>query len=158
MVTFWNGFWMGPPKTEDSVQIPFWLTNPSNFPPNWFCLVRSDSWMVAIFTFSRLQWGFNKTVHRPTPTTTRGIQQTLGCQLEVDQGDGTQRKRAIWCFRDLSPPRLGNLVHTFDFLYKRTHLRRWNAHKNMKFSKFLMHLSYPNFKHFQDLPILQLLA
>ena len=27
-----------------------------------------------------------------------------------------------------TPPLLGNLVHTFDFLYKRTHSRRQNAH------------------------------
>ena len=43
-------------------------------------------------------------------------------------------------------PTLGNLVHTYiDFLYKRTYSRRWNAHKNMTFSTFLMHFEQ-NFK------------
>ena len=36
-------------------------------------------------------------------------------------------------------PLLGNVVHTFDFLYKHTHSRKWNAHKNVTFSKLLMH-------------------
>ena len=34
------------------------------------------------------------------------------------------------------PPLLGNLVHTFDFLYERTHSRRRNAHKNVTFQDF----------------------
>ena len=37
------------------------------------------------------------------------------------------------------PPLLGKLVHTFVFLYERTHSRRRNAYKNVTFSKFLMH-------------------
>ena len=46
---------------------------------------------------------------------------------------------------------LGNLVHTFDFPYERTHSRRRNAHKNVTFSKFPMHLQLfrrPKFQRF----------
>ena len=41
---------------------------------------------------------------------------------------------------------LGQLVHTFDFLYEHTHSRRRNAHKNVTFSNFLM-----NFQPFKRL-------
>ena len=42
-------------------------------------------------------------------------------------------------------PLLANLVNTSGFLHKRTHCRRWNAHRNVTFSKFLMH-----FHHLRD--------
>ena len=39
----------------------------------------------------------------------------------------------------LETPLLGNSVRTFDFLYEHTHSRRRKAHKNVTFSKFLLH-------------------
>ena len=38
-----------------------------------------------------------------------------------------------------APSRLGNSVHTYYFLCQRTHSRRRNVHKKLRFSKFVMH-------------------
>ena len=56
----------------------------------------------------------------------------LGHQIILKQGPRRGRPGG-----GLSPPLLGHLVQTFDFLYERTHSRRHNAHKNVTFKKIL---------------------
>ena len=65
--------------------------------------------------------------------------QTFYCWQRV-QRKGFNRGRAGEGAGGLLSPHLGNSVHTFDFLYERTHPRRRNAHKNVTLSKFLMHI------------------
>ena len=47
------------------------------------------------------------------------------------QGPCREESGGTW-----APPLLGNLVHTFDFPYERTHSRRRNAHKNVTLSPY----------------------
>ena len=61
----------------------------------------------------------------------------LGHQIILKQGPRRGRPGG-----GLSPPLLGHLVQTFDFLYERTHSRRHNAHKNVTFKN-------SHYMHFQ---------
>ena len=84
--------------------------------------------LVALFG-GRPVWSRVKSI-RFRPSRPRVKQKAPACSREPDS---LFRDRAGGGVGGFSPQLLANLVHTFDFLYERTHSRRRNAHKNGTF-------------------------